>query len=74
MSYIFKYIDNQIYRNGHYFSTFQEFMSSHPDFPLKEGEYFEYSHDAFSVINDEGHHLIGGGAKHQNLIRAINEL
>lgn len=74
--YIFKYMqgDNTIYRNGNYIGTYEEFMADNPNFPLAEGEYFEYGQEKFVRINEHGHDIVAGGAKYQPLINAINNL
>lgn len=73
--YIFKYHpDNTIYRNGSYISTYAEFMADNPNFPLKEGDFFEYGEEKFVCINEHGHDVVAGGAKYQTLINAIHNL
>lgn len=71
--YIFKYHpDNVIYRNGTYVSTFAEFKELNPDFPIVEGQFFEYSSNGFVAINEEGHNI--EAAPDVTLIEAINNL
>ena len=73
--YIFKYHpDNTIYRNDKYWGTYEKFKAENPDFPIIEGEFFEYGEEEFTRINIHGHHLPSGGAKYQALIQAINNL
>lgn len=75
--YIFKYIqgDNTIYRKGSYVGTYAEFMDLHPNFPLVEGDFFEYSADGLDLINLAGHHsAVDDLALYKNLITAINNL
>lgn len=75
MTYKFKYHpDNTIYRNRSLVSSYQEFMTLNPGFPLVEGEFFEYG-DTLELINSEGHHLSQDDLKpYENLIAAINNL
>jgi hypothetical protein len=79
MSYIFKYHpDNVICRNGVCGIPYAEFMENHPDFPLVEGEFFEYRYDAFEIIKIIGNTYIGiiqnDLQPYKNLINAINDL
>lgn len=73
--YIFKYHpDNTIYRNGGYVCTFSEFKELHPDFPIEEGQYFEYSESKFVLINERGHDVSVNSDNYSSLITAINNL
>lgn len=75
MSYIFKYNpDEQILRNESFVSSYADFMTARPDFPLIQGEWFEYGEEEFTRINEHGHHLPAGGARYQPLIQAITNL
>ncbi len=73
--YIFKYNqDEQILRNGSYLSTYTEFMTANPEFPLVQGEWFEYGSEKFVRINEHGHDVVAGGSRYQALIQAIEAL
>jgi hypothetical protein len=73
--YIFKYHpDNTIYRNGDYVATFAKFKELNPNFPITEGQFFEYSNDKFVLINDAGHDVDANSADYTTLIEAINNL
>lgn len=75
MLYIFKYNpDEQILRNDNYLCTYTEFMSANPDFPMVQGEWFEYGAEKFVRINQHGHDVPAGGARYQALIQAIVNL
>lgn len=73
--FIFKYIRFQIYRNGEFYKAFEDFVSENPEFPIVEGQYFEYRENGFDLINDEGHHLPQEDLlEYNDLISAINNL
>jgi len=74
--YIFKYHpDNVIYRNGTYVSTFPQFMAENAEFPLIEGEFFEYSEDGLDLISPSGNHSNQADlAPYADLIAAIELL
>jgi hypothetical protein len=75
MSYIFKYMmPDQIYRNGEYAGSLEEFMAAHPDYQIVEGQFFEYGQDKFVLINEHGHDVAADAEEYQPLIDAINNL
>lgn len=64
--------DNLIYNDFGKVSTYTEFMLTHPDFPLVEGQYFDYKDGLYNSINNEGHNVLQEAP--QDLIMAINNL
>ena len=73
--YIFKYHpDNTIYRDGKYLSTFAEFVKYNPNFPITEGDFFEYSDDKFVTINSQGHDVVVNRANYSTVMNKIDNL
>lgn len=66
--------DNAIYKNGAYYSTYDEFKTEFPAFPLELGKFFEYANGKLSFINEEGHHTDAKLEENAELINAINSL
>ncbi len=70
--YIFKYHpDNVIYMNNALTHTYAEFITSYPDFPMIEGQFFEYREDGLDLINNQGHHFPQDLSTFEPLIKAI---
>lgn len=75
MTYKFKYIKGQIYTDGLFYADFDTFINDNPDFPIVEGNYFEYKENGdIDIINSDGHHSSANPANYSQLITAINEL
>ena len=70
--YIFKYHpDNVIYMNNKCTHTYAEFIASYPNFPITEGQFFEYRDDGLDLINNQGHHFSQDLSLFGSLIAAI---
>lgn len=55
--------------------TYAEFKELYPDFPLVEGQYFQYENEEFNLINPEnGFNIIQKPEDFQNIIDAIGKL
>jgi len=76
--YIFKYHpDNNIYRNGIFVSSYADFMTANPDFPLEQYAFFEYRKDdenGLDSISSNGNHSSLDITKFATLINAIKNL
>lgn len=74
--YKFKYHpDNNIYINGTKDSSFSDFITANPDFPIVESNFFELiDDDTLSFIDSSGHHTDANASSYPNLIEAINTL
>lgn len=66
--------DNVIYTPNGYLSTYTTFMELNPQFPLIEGEFFDYNNGTLNLINSEGHNIPQDIEGYACLIEAINAL
>ncbi len=73
--YKFKYHNDLIMRNDRRFTPFAKFMILNPNFPIQEGQFFEYRENGEldNIINGN-HHKIENLEDYQTLIEAIDSL
>ena len=66
--------DDQVYVNSQYVGTYAEFIVLHPDFPITEGQFFQWSNGVLALINNEGHNIPQDPLDFEPLIQAIESL